>query len=180
MNDKTKGDPHNNYKKELIQDPGYLAYIGSGSSAGVFIVRYKAEKIKTANKWIDILDIDADEVSYTYTRKRQDRYEPDKYRYVELEGRVWDVRYLRAEIFPRKIQPYYPRKAVWQSKEDYQAQVDYICWQTATEDIARQREEGIRGPVWELEVALYDKNQGKKPSGRKPVWDYRIISATKL
>ncbi|MBR4749585.1 MAG: hypothetical protein IK083_08460 [Abditibacteriota bacterium] len=186
MSDKSKGESQNNYKKELMQDPDYLAYVKRGDSAGVYIVRNKVKNIYTRNKWVDILDIDAEVKEYIYYQKRSARYEPYKYWYEERHDSVWDVRFLQAEIFPRKIHPGYPKYPMYagQSKEDYQEQVDYICWETATRDIARQREKGVKGPVWEIEVALYDKNAGKTPDkpGDKvnPHWDYRIVSAKKL
>lgn len=128
-------------------DAAYISYVESGESAAVFVARDIVKSIDTTGKWIDILDL----VGY----KNQD-------------GR-WDFEYFTFELFPRNTQPRYPAGASEEAKK-------YITWQTAHEDIDRQRRQGYRGVRFKIFSKLVNRNKGKN----KPKWDYDILSIKRL
>ncbi len=161
-------DPKN--KKERVFDPEYLAYLEHGESVGVYIVRDKVndENIDTSGKWIDILKVNAEWESFRY--ERADKHYP--YTRYDCVYRYWDVMLVEAEIFPRINQPVYPKHADKKEK-------DYICWQTATDDIREHRKQGRKGPRYRIIVETSVKYDEKAGSS-KPAADYRIVSLKKL
>ncbi|MBQ9359009.1 MAG: hypothetical protein IJT95_05650 [Abditibacteriota bacterium] len=181
MNDKTKGDPQNEQEQSLL-DPGYLEYKRDGYSMGVFIVRHAVDEIDTRNKWVHVIHIDAD--TFHYRRKR---IIVNKFvKYPGYSEEVLRIRSLKVEIFNRKKHPKYPEYPEYEGQpwESYQETVNYICWKTATEDIAEQRDKGVRGPRYRVDLQLYDKNKGKKHDDPydipDPKWDHKVVSVKKF
>lgn len=128
-------------------DAAYIRHVESGESAAVFVARDIVKSIDTTGKWIDVLDLDE--------RKNRDGQR--------------DFKYFTIELFPRKIQPKYPAKADEEDKK-------YITWQTAHEDIDRQRRQGYRGARFKICPKLVNRNKRKD----NPKWDYAILSIKRL
>lgn len=112
-------------KKIFKHDPEYIAYVNSGESAAVFIVRDCASDIDCKGQWIDVVELIGDKDEYGQ----------------------WDFKRIRVELFERKIKAEYPKGA---DKEERR----YITWRTATDDIESQKKEGITGPRYELHPKL--------------------------
>ncbi len=64
----------------------------------------------------------------------------------------WKFKYIVVELFPRRIMPKYGEDEAYNK---------YITWKTAHEDIAQQRKEGVKGPIFLVKCWLIDKNAGK-------------------
>lgn len=124
---------HQKSKKRLKYDPAYIAYVENGESAAVFITRDIAKDIPTAGKWIDVVEC-AHEGSFG-------------------DG-GWDFKYIKVELFPRKIKPEYPEDATDEEKK-------YITWKTAHLDIGEQKKAGVHGPRYQIIPKLINRNKGK-------------------
>lgn len=144
-----KKKTYKNYKN----DAEYISYIERGESAAVFVTRDICSEINTSGKWIDVIDLD------TY----------DKWYDIEKENKR-AFNYIIVEIFNREIRPKYPPKASEEEKK-------YITWRTAHADIAAQREEGVRGPVYLVLCHLFENKNAKKKKDR---WSYRIRKVKKV
>lgn len=71
-------------------DSEYISYLESWASAAVLIVRDVVKSIRTRNMWIDPVEMEG----------RKNKY-----------GR-WAFSEITVELFPRKIQPKYPKNAI--------------------------------------------------------------------
>lgn len=127
--------------KKIRYDAAYISYVESGESAAVFITRDLVNAIPTGGKWIDILSIQN----------------------ARSENGRWNFKSFDVEVFPRTIQPEYPKNA---SKEE----TNYITWATARKDIEAQRRKGVKGAKYKVFPKLTNRNAGKYTI-RKSAWN---------
>lgn len=117
----------------------YISYLKNGESAAVYIVRDIAKSINTEKKWVQIIDM-----------CNAENYNGQRY-----------FNYIICELFDRKLLPKYPAQKEFVSIEEYKNQCKYITWQTAHDDINKQKEKGIIGAKYLLLCKLINKRKGK-------------------
>ena len=76
---------HSASRKKIKYDAEYIAYVKNGESAAVFITRDIAKEIPTNGMWVDVIDCDG--------------YSEDD---------VWDFKFIKVELFKKRIKPVYP------------------------------------------------------------------------
>ena len=151
-------------KQRKIYDSEYISYVERGYSAAVFITRDVVDSIDTTGKWIEILDTESD-------KNKWDQ---------------WDFKSIMVEIFPRKINPVYPKNSDIDEKH-------YITWKTAQKDIAAQRLENYVGEKFKIlpklvKVAKTIKSRvtdsefgiKEKVTVVGHEWQYHILSVKRL
>lgn len=116
----------------------YTSYLKNGESAAVFLVRDLAVSIKTEKKWVHIVKM-----------CNAENYNGQRY-----------FNYIICELFDRKILPKYPTKKENEPLDQHKNQCKYITWQTAQEDINKQKEIGIEGTKFLLLCKLVNLSQG--------------------
>ena len=119
-------------KSKMKYDADYISYVETGESAAVFITRDIVRSINTNGKWIDVISTKGD----------------------RNDDEQWDFKEITVELFPRRKQPVFPKNAGVEEKK-------YITWQTAHEDIAAQRKQGINGLRFMITPKLVNRNKGK-------------------
>ena len=134
-------DKKQQLKNKVSYSSEYISYIENGESAAVFIARDIAKAVPTQGMWIDVLSMDK--------KERKDNR--------------WDFNSFIVELFPRKTKPVYPKDATKENKK-------YITWQTAHEDIEKQREQGFKGSRYIIRPRLVNHNKGKYIT-RLAVWN---------
>ena len=169
-----------NKNQKIKYSAEYILYLANGESVAVFITRDIVNSINTSGKWIDVIELQGRENMY---------------------GK-WSFKKIIVEIFPRKINPVYPKEATIETKK-------FITWETAHRDIEMQRSKGVKGIKYEIIPKLINLNKGKyeevdalwdirlgswvdcewrdypceirkRKIPLKPKWEYKILSVKKL
>lgn len=91
-------------------------------------------------KWIDIVDI-----------------KPSRY----FEPRDLEFRGVLCELFNKKITPKYPERNKLKDPDQYLRACRAITWNTAHEDIERQRSKGVHGEKFIITGIKYNANKNK-------------------
>lgn len=129
------------YNKNRKYDDEYIAYIASGESAAVFIIRDVCKSIDTTGFWIDITNMSAH------------KNDNDK----------WEFDFIDCELLPRITKPDYTNCITDDDKK-------YVTWLTAKNDISIHRKRGYKGKKYKVVPILFNSNKGKFRS-EKVFWN---------
>ena len=131
-------------KKKLLQEYNvdkYLAYAESDEAYAIlFVKKYLKSSIGC---WVDIIDYHC-----------PNHYEPNNLQFKKIV----------CDIFPRTIKPKYPKKEKFESNEDYYFVCRAITYDTAHNDINKQKRSGVKGKRFVVEGVRYlDKTKVRPP-----------------
>jgi len=146
--------------KSLIDK--YLEYASTDEAYAILFVKKNLNA--SLNKWVDIL-------SYDHA--------------WGFEHQKLAFKSVTCELFERCVQPKYPKKSDFPTQQAYEMACRAITWNTAHEDIERQRARGVHGRQYQIagrlikrtsifvddtpeEIKVLEKNLNDRTS---PLWD---------
>jgi hypothetical protein len=114
--------------KKLLEK--YREYAASEESKAILFVKQNLKASK--NKWIDIIEC----------------FRPNGY--IDYYNDDCNFKRVVCELFDRHDHPKYPKKEEKMSDKNYYLICRAITWETANNDIMKQRERGVEGPTYEI------------------------------